>query len=413
MELEEALRRVMPLPDPWKVVGAEFEEGIKSIEVQVVYGDLVAPCPQCGERAKKHDTRRRRWRHLDLCDHQTWVACDVPRVKCEEHGVIQIEVPWADAYSRFTQQFECHVIDWLQEASMNSVAKKLGISWDQAAGVQQRAVARGMERRGPISAVRIGIDETSFQKRHEYVSVVSDTQENRVLHVADGRGAASIEPFFKGLSLAQRKNLKVVALDMHAPFINIALRYVPDIEWKICFDRFHVAQIFGKAVDTTRRAENKRRMAKGDDTLKGTRYHWLKNIESLPKKLRLELVALLEASTAVAKVWSIKELARGLWHYKSRSWAVKAWSALCELADSTGIPILRKVANTIWTHMYGIINAIIHRATNASSENINSRIQALKRRANGYRNRARFRDAIYFHLGGLDLYPRPSFHTKP
>lgn len=32
-------------------------------------------------------------------------------------------------------------------------------------------------------------------------------------------------------------------------------------------------------------------------------------------------------------------------------------------------------------------------------------IQKLKYNARGYRNRERFRNAIYFHLGGLDLYP--------
>ena len=36
---------------------------------------------------------------------------------------------------------------------------------------------------------------------------------------------------------------------------------------------------------------------------------------------------------------------------------------------------------------------------------MNARIQYLKHRARGYRNRDRFRNAIYFHLGGLDLYP--------
>ena len=36
----------------------------------------------------------------------------------------------------------------------------------------------------------------------------------------------------------------------------------------------------------------------------------------------------------------------------------------------------------------------------------NAKIQAAKRRACGFRNRARFRTAIYFHCGGLDLYPK-------
>ena len=41
----------------------------------------------------------------------------------------------------------------------------------------------------------------------------------------------------------------------------------------------------------------------------------------------------------------------------------------------------------------------------AHSEGINAKIQWIKRQACGYRNRERFRNAIYFHLGGLDLYP--------
>ena len=43
--------------------------------------------------------------------------------------------------------------------------------------------------------------------------------------------------------------------------------------------------------------------------------------------------------------------------------------------------------------------------TNARSEGINAKIQWIKRQGCGYRNRERFRNAIYFHLGGLDLYP--------
>ena len=59
-------------------------------------------------------------------------------------------------------------------------------------------------------------------------------------------------------------------------------------------------------------------------------------------------------------------------------------------------------------HLHGILNAIVLGVTNARSEGINSRIQWIKYTARGFRNRDRFRTAIYFHLGGLDLYPE--FH---
>jgi hypothetical protein len=49
-----------------------------------------------------------------------------------------------------------------------------------------------------------------------------------------------------------------------------------------------------------------------------------------------------------------------------------------------------------------------HRITNAVSEGLNSAIQTIKKRAGGYRNVENFKTAIYFHCGGLDLYPAPS-----
>ena len=74
--------------------------------------------------------------------------------------------------------------------------------------------------------------------------------------------------------------------------------------------------------------------------------------------------------------------------------------------------LMRHRSRTILNHLYGILNAITLNTSNAASESVNSRVQALKKRANGYRNRTRFRDAIYFHFGGLDLYPTGAFHSN-
>ena len=128
----------------------------------------------------------------------------------------------------------------------------------------------------------------------------------------------------------------------------------------------------------------------------------------LPRKLRKQLAVLLETATSVGDVWAVKEAASKLWHYKSKTWAQKAWIALCKAARKLAIPALDKVIDTILRHLFGIVNAITLNASNAASESVNSRVQALKRRANGYSSRRRFRAAIMFHLGGLDLYPRTS-----
>ena len=44
--------------------------------------------------------------------------------------------------------------------------------------------------------------------------------------------------------------------------------------------------------------------------------------------------------------------------------------------------------------------------TNAVAEGLNSKIMSLKRRAGGFRNPDNFKTAIYFHCGGLQLYPQ-------
>ena len=66
---------------------------------------------------------------------------------------------------------------------------------------------------------------------------------------------------------------------------------------------------------------------------------------------------------------------------------------------------MRKVATTIKRGLEGLVNAIYHGVTNARAEGINSRIQWIKYTARGFRNRERFRRAIHFHLGGLNMAP--------
>lgn len=72
---------------------------------------------------------------------------------------------------------------------------------------------------------------------------------------------------------------------------------------------------------------------------------------------------------------------------------------------------MRRAARTVREHLWGIVNAIVLKATNAGAESHNAQVQRIKNQACGFRNRERFRNAIYFHLGALDLYPRPASAT--
>jgi hypothetical protein len=80
-----------------------------------------------------------------------------------------VKVPWAEDRSRFTLLFEALAIRVLRETTLSGVAELMLVSWDEAEGIFQRAVARGLARRTQDPVRVVGVDETSFQKHPEYV----------------------------------------------------------------------------------------------------------------------------------------------------------------------------------------------------------------------------------------------------
>jgi len=401
--------KLLGIEEPWYIKDVEMrlDEGL--VEILIAYSkDVELVCPVCGASAKHYDTRKRTWRHLDTMQFKTLMTAEVPRVECRQHGVKQVPVLWAEAKSRFTAMFESLVIDWLKEASLSGVARILHMTWAEVDGIQQRAVTRGKQRREARPLGRIGIDETSFQKRHEYVTVIFDTERKRVLEILDGRTQDAIEGFFWDTPLEHLQTLKSISMDMWKPYIQATLRHVPDAANKIAFDRFHVAKHLGDGVNKVRAQEHLELSKAGKKTLAGTRFLWLQNPENMSPKRRGNFEQLRRTSLRVARAWSMKETARSLWSANSRSEAKSAWLRLADWMSRSRLQPMVKVARTIRRHLWGIVNAITLNATNADLESVNAKIQALKKRACGFRNRDRFRDSILFHCGDLDLYPRPA-----
>ena len=413
MQDRELYRQILGIEEPWRIHDVELRTEEHAVHVHLINRQKQLACPKCGTHCPRYDSRLRRWRHLDTCQFQTIVHAQVPRISCEEHGVHQISIPWAEPGSRFTAMFEALVISWLHEASLSAVSRLLGLPWKVVDRIQRQAVERGLERRRVQLAKRLGVDETSFQKRHEYVTVVIDQEKGVVLHIGDGRESAVLDEFFEQFTEEELEKVESVAMDMWQAYISSVEKHIPDAEKKIVFDKFHVAQHLGKAVDKVRREEHRALRKSDDDRLSGSRYLWLQNPEKMTDKSSARLELLRTTSLKTARAWAIKEFAMTLWHYRSRSWARRAWKRWYRWAIRSRLEPVKRVARMVKNHLEGIVNAVVTGITNARSESINAGIQRIKRNACGFRNRDRFRQAIYFHLGGLDLYPDPlrSTHT--
>ena len=166
--VEDFYKYLLKIGGPWEVLKITRKDEAEEVSVEVgINSKQDHYCPVCGIKAKRYDFRIRRWRHLDSCEYHTLIEAKIPRVECTEHGIKQVKVPWAEDKSRFTAKFESRIIEWLEDASISKVAKCFELSWDKVEGIQSRAVKRGHARREKVNVRDLGIDETSFQKRHE------------------------------------------------------------------------------------------------------------------------------------------------------------------------------------------------------------------------------------------------------
>ena len=279
MQDTDQFARLLHIQQPWRVSLVEVDEKDLTTVHVGIDDDLELECPLCNARSPRYDRRRRTWRHLDTMEFSTFVTAQVPRINCPTHGVRQLRVPWAEDSSRYTLAFESFVIDWLEhDASTSAVAELTRLSWGAVAAIMQRAVERGLQRRELAPPVHLAIDETSFQKRHEYVTVVTDQQTGAVVHVADNRTVESIETYFMELTSEDCARIESVTMDMWPAYIATVSRYVPNAAERICFDEFHIAKYVGDAVDKVRREEHRTLSAAGYDWLKGTKHRWLQNL---------------------------------------------------------------------------------------------------------------------------------------
>ena len=157
------------------------------------------------------------------------------------------------------------------------------------------------------------------------------------------------------------------------------------------------------------RSESFRLAREGDTSLHRTRYVWLFNEENLKDHHREKLAALRGVDLQTGVAWAYKENLRHLWSQPDVSSALTCLDSWLRAIRTTALQPLLKLASTISDHSHNILTYLKHRVTSAVPEGLNAAIQALKVSARGYRNRDNFKSAIFFRLGGLDLYPaRPA-----
>jgi transposase len=310
--------------------------------------------PQCKARMHIMEWRTRCRRHLDSCRFKAIPEAAVPLVKCAEHGAQTVQVPWAKGSSRFTRRFERFAIR-VPEACPTARAVELpGIGRDEADGIKQRAVRRGLGRRRQLDGLEyVCVDEKAVGRGQDYVTVATGAigGEPRVPYVGDGRDEAALNGFRESPGPNGCTRIKAVGMDMGQPCRNSTRRYCRNAE--PIFDPFHSMRMSNKAVDAVRRRE----------IVPGTVEN--RNIDDA--------------------------------HVFFRRWYAMAIRSKPE-------PV-KKATRSFKARLADIASIFRHGFCNALAEGIDSRIRLLMRKSCGYRNRERLKADILFRFGGLDMEP--------
>jgi len=194
-----AFKRLLALPGV-NVINVEFLARLVVVTVPLKRRRLV--CPLCDySTAASYDRRPvdSRCQHLDLGVWQLEVRARLRRLWCPTHGVRTEGVLFARPASRFTHDFEM-LVAWLAtRTDATSITKLVRISWRTVGRIIERVVADELDPGRLDDLFEIGVDEISWRKHHNYVTLVADHRTGKVVWCGEGKSAKTLDGFFHEL----------------------------------------------------------------------------------------------------------------------------------------------------------------------------------------------------------------------
>jgi transposase len=299
--------------------------------------------------------------------------------------------------------FEHAIIDLLAATkNQTKTAKLMRCGFNIINRILHISTERGLKRRNleSLKFHNLSIDEKSFKKGHEYVSVLSHPDSGCVIDVSEGRTMESTSNLLdKALTPKQQSEVRTISMDMWQAYISTIKGKMPNAE--IVHDRFHLIKYLNDAIDKVRKREVKK-----ESELKNSKYVLLKNECNLTEKQRIKFEAIRDANYEVSKAWQVKENFKALFNLEAnRTDAFVIYIRWAQESYHRGIKEISKVVNMFDNHMRGVVSALLQIFSNAMAERLNGKIQEVKLMARGYRQFQNFRSAILFFHGGLNLYP--------
>ena len=398
---ERLFETALGIAEPWHVASVDLDAEAKTLTIGIDFtaGSRFAVAGESGVHPV-HDTVRKRYRHLNFFQHECYLEVRVPRVKLPGGAVRQVEPDWAGKLSGFTLLFEALVLTLAPEMPFAAVSRLIGESWHRVAAICGRYVELALAEADFSEVSRLAIDETSRARGHDYVTLAADAERRAVLSVTEGREAEAIRRLADDLAAhgADLEAIDSVSIDMSPAYIKGCGEHFPDA--RITFDKFHVIAHASKALDETRRLEQKTTPG-----LKGLRWTLLRDYESLSEAARADIDTLLARLTTkrTARAWVYREQLREILDRRQINVVSAMLWQWCTNVMRSKVAPMKEVAKLIRNHFEGVIAWAQTRQTNGFLEALNGLFQSAKRKARGYGRFSTIRTVIFLIAGKLDF----------
>ena len=390
-----------------------FVFGEDGLIVDVLPTTQVPVCSGCLRHAPKvHDTRERLWRHLDFGTMKVRLRSSLRRLKCPRCGVTTELVPWAQPQSWFTDAFEHTVAHLAQSAAKTFVADTMRVAWSTVGSIVARFVDRHRGEDPLAGLTHIGIDELSYRRHHEYVTVVVDHVKPRIVWAAPGKNADTLRSFFAELGAERCAKLDTISIDMSGAYIAAVTECAPNA--RMVFDRFHVQRLAHDALDKVRREQVRAVEDPADRrALKNTRFALQKNPWNLDAIETGKLADVQRTNEPLYRAYLLKESLAAILDRRQPKVASRlledweSWAAHSKLAP------FAKLARTIRKYHDGIIAYVATGMSNGRTEGLNGKARTITRRSYGLHSATSLIGMLFLCCSGLHLKPAhstPSFH---
>ena len=415
MTPERMFQDLLGLGLNWEVSESRFESSSGTVFLEIRETSRLwesARCPEDGGLVYCYDhTQVLTWRHLNVFQHRCEITCRLPRGKCRQCGhVFRMRPPWEGLSSHFTKEFEAFALLLMREMPVSRVGELVGETDTRLWRMLFRQVGRAYAEADFSNTCCVGVDEMCVRKGREYVSVFADLVARRVMFATEGKGRETWESFVAALEKhnGHPHAITQVSMDMSQAYQSGAAQTCRHAQ--VVFDKFHVIRNAGRAVDRVRRAEIRLGGHSAAGALRQSLWLWRKNPENLSVQEQKRLAKIKDKDLGTAKAYQMRLVLQDIYRSADVQTARRRFRAWCRWVRWVArhykthlLGSMVKMAQTVETHLAGILAHWKWGITNAFMEGLNSVFSATKRKARGYRSTVHLITMLYFTAGKLRL----------